>query len=289
MMNNETYFTQLQTAPIARGLHYWEKGSGPTLLFLHGALSNGFTFRKILPELSLNFHCITLHLPLGGHQIPVGKTNSLSPSGITALIRDFLHYKGINQVTIFANDTGGAYAQIFTARYPDVVASLVLSNCEVMDVFPPPKFAYLRYAVRILGFTSLMGKLFSIKSLLTHPAVMGTLSLHLTCDEIAAGYLHPFVHNREIRKDFARVCRHWHPKHTMEAARLLNDFDKPVLVLWGDRDEKLFPRKQMEKLLTVFPHATWETINNAKTYIQEDAPEQTIKAIQLFLLKGFPL
>lgn len=282
-MKQEDYFKQLQTAPIDRGLQYWENGSGQPVLFLHGALSNGYTYRKILTELSQSFHCLALHLPLGGHQLPLSKDVELSPSGIAALIQAFLHFKAIQQVTIIANDTGGAYAQVFTALHPEMVSSLVLSNCEVMDVFPPQKFAYLKCAVRIPGFTFLMAKLFSINSWLTHPAVMGSLSLTLTREELASGYIHSFVKNAGIRKNFADVCRHWHPKHTLEAANLLQDFDKPVLVLWGDQDNGLFPRQQMEKLLQVFPHAKWQTIFNAKTYIQEDAPEQVIAAIQTFL------
>lgn len=285
-MKSEDYFRQLKIAPIDQGLNYWENGNGQVLLFLHGALSNGFTFRKILPELSCSFHCIALHLPLGGHQIPLSKDVVLSPSGIAVLIKKFLEFKKIDQVTIFANDTGGAYAQVFTSLYPDMVASLILSNCEVMDVFPPPKFTYMKYAVRIPGFTFLMAKLFSIKSWLTHPLVMGDLSLNLTNEELSVGYIHSFVKYSGIRKDFARACIHWHPKHTLNAANILQHFNKSVLILWGNLDHQLFPRQQMEKLLHIFPYTKWETIKNAKTYIQEDAPEQTVKAIQTFMMQN---
>lgn len=284
MMQFETYFKHLQTAPVDNGLHYWEQGCGtPTLLFLHGALGNGFTFRKVITELSNHFHCLVLHLPLGGHHIPLSPSADLSPQGIAALICSFLQFKGLSQVHIVANDTGGAYAQVFTAIYPDMVSSLILSNCEVKDIFPPPKFAYLKHAVRVPGFTFLMARLFSITSLLTHPAVMGSLSCTLTNEVLASGYIHSFVKHAAIRNDFARACRHWHPKHTIAAATLLQGFSKPVLVLWGNKDHYLFPLQQMQKLLDIFPQAQWETIYNAKTYIQEDAPEQTITAIRHFI------
>src|SRR5690606_37357893 len=151
-MNTQDYFKQLQTAPIDNGLQYWESGKGQTLLFLHGALCNGFTFRKIITALSNSFHCIALHLPIGGHHIPLSRNAQLSPTGIAGLIGAFMRFKNIAQVHIVANDTGGAYAQVFAALHADKIASLILSNCEADDVFPPPKFAYLRYAVRIPGF-----------------------------------------------------------------------------------------------------------------------------------------
>lgn len=284
MMQFETYFKHLQTAPVDNGLHYWEQGCGtPTLLFLHGALGNGFTFRKVITELSNHFHCLVLHLPLGGHHIPLSPSADLSPQGIAGMIFSFLRFKDIDKVHIVANDTGGAYAQVFTATYPDMVGTLILSNCEVKDVFPPPKFAYLKYAVRIPGFTFLMARLFSLTRLLTHPAVMGSLSCTLTNNCLAEGYIHSFVTQAAIRKDFARACRHWHPKHTIAAANRLLHFPRPVLILWGNEDKELFPKQQMEKLLQIFPHAAWQTIYNAKTYIQEDAPEQTITAIRHFI------
>lgn len=282
-MSYKNYAEQLQIAPINRGLHYVEYGNGPTLLFLHGALSNGFTFRKVLSGLSNSFHCIALDLPLGGHSIPLSDDAVLSPSGIAGLVAEFIDFKKVKKVHLIANDTGGAYAQIFAASYPEMVASLTLSNCEVKEVFPPAKFVYLRYAVRIPGFTFLMAKLFNIESWLSHPAVMGALSITLTNENIAQGYLYSFVRNRGVRKDFAKACKYWRPRYTLEAARQLQHFQKPVLVLWGEKDVNLFPRKQMEKLLDIFPQAKWETIRDSKTYVQEDAPAQTIQAIQSFI------
>lgn len=269
----------MKVAPVDKGLHYWESGSGPVLIMLHGALANGFTFRKMLADLSRSFRCIALHLPLGGHHIPLSKAADLSPRGIAAMMAAFMELKGIGQAHFLANDTGGAYVQVFTSVYPEKVASLILSNCEVDNVFPPPRFVYLRYAVRVPGFTFAMARLFSVKSWLKHPSVMGALSFAVTRDELAKGYIASFVNNSGIRKDFAKACRHWHPTHTITAAKSLQQFKKPVLVLWGEKDELLFPRSQMEKLLQIFPHAKWELIRNSKTYIQEDGTEQTVQAI----------
>lgn len=285
MITHEQYFGNLQTAPVDNGIQYWEKGKGQTLLFLHGALSNGYTWRKILPALSESFHCIALHLPLGGHHISLSNHADLTPSGIADLICRFLKTKEIGQVVIVANDTGGAYAQVFASLYPEMTDSLVLSNCEVTDYFPPPQFVYLRYAVRIPGFTWLMGKLFGINSLLTLPGIMGNLSFSLKKRDIAEGYVLDFVSDKGVRNDFAKACRHWHPAHTLKAAELLKDFRAPVLILWGEQDKQLFPEHQMRKLLEVFPHAQWKSVSHAKTYIQEDAPAQTAAVILEFLRK----
>ena len=47
---------------------------------------------------------------------------------------------GLDQVDVVANDTGGAVAQVFAARYPHRIRTLTLTNCDVHDNFPPEAF-----------------------------------------------------------------------------------------------------------------------------------------------------
>nr|WP_246860044.1 alpha/beta hydrolase [Rhodococcus opacus] len=47
---------------------------------------------------------------------------------------------GLSKVDVVANDTGGAVAQIFAARHPDMLSSLTLTNCETHDNVPPKAF-----------------------------------------------------------------------------------------------------------------------------------------------------
>lgn len=282
MRTYSDYSVSLRTAPIDQGLSYWEKGEGPVLLFLHGALANGYTWRKVLPDLSSSFRCIALHLPLGGHDIPLSRAADLSPAGIAGLIHRFLQHKQISRLILVSNDTGNAYAQVYASLYPESLRALIFSNGEVSDVFPPPAFTYLRYAVKLPLFSFLMGKLLSRPSSLTRPGAFGHLSLRVRQEELSQGYIYTFVRQAGIRRDFSRAARHWHPSHTLRAASLLRGFRAPVLILWGDQDTHLFPRAVGEKLLEVFPGARWVDIPGASTYIQEDAPEATIEAIADF-------
>jgi pimeloyl-ACP methyl ester carboxylesterase len=283
MLSYSTYAQSLRTAPLDNGLQYWEAGEGPVLIFLHGALSNGYTWRKVLPALSQSFRCIALHLPLGAHRIALSTSVDLSPKGIAGLLHDFVAYKKIDSFTLVANDTGGAYAQVYASLYPKAINGMILSNCEVQDVFPPPAFVYMRYAVRIPFFTFLMSKLFQTSSLLKHSSVLGKLSIQATSKELAEGYVQSFVKDVQIRKNFRRAARYWHPSYTIEAAEKLKNFSAPILILWGDQDTQLFPKPVGQKLLNIFPHAQWQDIENARTYIQEDAPEQVVKFIKIFI------
>ena len=47
-------------------LKYRERGSGPPLVFVHGAAVNGDLWRKVVPELGGEHRCITLDVPSAG-------------------------------------------------------------------------------------------------------------------------------------------------------------------------------------------------------------------------------
>ena len=46
----------------------------------------------------------------------------------------------IDAVDLVANDSGGLTAQLFLAKYPARVRSLLLTNCDVDENSPPPQF-----------------------------------------------------------------------------------------------------------------------------------------------------
>lgn len=272
-----------QFAKIKDGIHYIDEGNGIPILFIHGTLSNANTWRKIIPQLSKKYRCIAIDLPIGGHLIPLSNPVDLSPLGIALIIKDFLKYLNIEKTIIVSNDTGGAYAQVFASLYPENIDKLIFSNCEVLDVFPPSKFKYLTKAVKIPGFTFLLGQSFKIKSLLTSNLMMGLLSNKVTEDELSELYLKPFIENRGVRNNFAANVKTWSPKYTIEAAEKLKTFKFPVLILWGEDDTKLFPLKLAHQLKSVFQNAELIIIPNSKTYIQEDQPEMTIREIVQFI------
>ena len=64
----------------------------------------------------------------------------LSLNGLAALLDELCERLGLAQVDVVANDTGGAVAQVFAARYPDRIRTLTLTNCDVHDNFPPEAF-----------------------------------------------------------------------------------------------------------------------------------------------------
>ena len=55
------------------------------------------------------------------------------------MVAEVLDALGIDKIDLVANDSGGAIAQIFAAHHPQRLRSLVLTNCDVHDGWPPPQ------------------------------------------------------------------------------------------------------------------------------------------------------
>ena len=68
------------------------------------------------------------------------------------------------------------------------------------------------------------------------------------------------------------------PTYTLDAATKFGAFDKPVLIAWGVRD-RFFPLAEGERLAAAFPRGQLERIDNARTFVQMDAPERLAELI----------
>ncbi|MHA7964272.1 alpha/beta fold hydrolase [Paenibacillus sp. CAU 1782] len=254
-------------------IRYIDQGEGQPILFLHGALSNSNTWRKVIPVISRHYRCIVPDLPLGAHSIPLNSAADLTPRGIASLIKQFIDEIGTHEVVVVGNDTGGAYGQVFTTMYPSSVVRLVLCNTDAFEIFPPKAFAALQAGINVPGFTWLMSRLFHIKPFLKSPMALGLLSHSLTKEQLSELYIRSFIVQKGVRSDFVKVAKGWSPEITLQAAQKLTHFHQPVLVLWGTDDEKLFPLELGHRVFRIFPNASLKLVEGSLTYVQEDQPD----------------
>lgn len=211
--------SQLKKVKLSCGtLEYLDAGEGPPLLLLHGVLVNSSNWDRVLGALSQRYRCVAPTLPLGAHRIPFGANADLTPPAVADTLREFMDALGLEQVVLVGNDTGGAYAQVFTAKYPHRVSGLVLSSCDALEVFPPPQFSSLKKAINLPLFTDFLALVFRVKPLLTSRWVLGLLSLKLTGREIFEKYLKYFVQDKNVRGDFKKVVCGLSPHYTQTAA-----------------------------------------------------------------------
>src|SRR6266850_1058947 len=131
----ERRFAELPVGRVA----YVERGRGQATLFVHGHPLNGFQWRGAIEQLHARRRCIAPDaMGMGFTQTPEGQMISpVAQATMLAMLLDTLHVEAADFV---ANDSGGLVAQLFLAKYPQRVRTLLLTNCDVDKNSPPPQF-----------------------------------------------------------------------------------------------------------------------------------------------------
>jgi pimeloyl-ACP methyl ester carboxylesterase len=272
-----------QSVDLSAGrIHFRERGSGRPVVFVHGLLVNGDLWRAVVPAIAgAGFRCLTPDLPLGSHSEPMRTDADLKPPHLAGLIAEFLAALDLDDVVLVANDTGGALTQLVMTQHPQRIGAVVLTNCDAFERFFPPLFQYLRVLPRIPGSLSLMAQTMRSRALQRMPMAFGRLTHKPIDPAVMASYTLP-VRRPGIRRDVAKVLRGVNKRYTLEAAKALPHFDKPVLFAWGV-DDGSFRIAEAQRLADVLPNARVLPIENSRTFVAEDQPDVLAKAIVEFL------
>jgi pimeloyl-ACP methyl ester carboxylesterase len=274
----------MREVELRRGpVRYRDVGDGPVVVLLHGLLVSGTLWRKVVPMLSGRFRCIVPDLPLGAHTAPMRADADLSPAGIAAHLAEFLDALDLREVTLVANDTGGAIAQLLVARHPERVARLVLTPCDAFEVFPPPLFAYLRHIARVPGVLAAVGRsMLAVPALTRLPIAFGWIAKRPIDPSVVEAWIRPGARDRRIRRDLKKLLGQVSPEVTLQVARELHRFPRPVLIAWTPED-RLFPMALAHRLAGVFPDARVIEIADSHAFVPEDNPRALAGAIESFV------
>ncbi len=183
------------TLPAGR-IHYRERGAGPPVVFVHGLLVNADLWRAVVPAVAEGgLRCIAPDWPMGSHATAVPDAD-LSPPGLAALIASFLERLELHDVTVVANDTGGAITQILMTRHPERIGRVVLTSSDCFDRFFPPPFAFLPAVARLPGSLWALGQVTRIRALHRLPFTFGWVTKRPIPPAVVDSYLLPPVPDR---------------------------------------------------------------------------------------------
>jgi pimeloyl-ACP methyl ester carboxylesterase len=264
---------QARTVRLPAGeVRYFERGTGAPVVFVHGVLTNAELWRKVVPDVAAaGFRCLAPDLPLGSHDHPMRADADLSPVGNADVIADFLAALDLRDVTLVANDTGGALTQILLSRRPERVGRVVLTPSDCFEYFFPPIFKALPPIARIPGSMAVLGQLLRIRALYPLPLLFGWVVKRPLPADVAQAYLAPLRKSAGVRRDLRKLLRDVHPRHTLAAAEALRTFDRPVLLAWATED-KLFPIRLAHRLAALLPDAKVVEVPDSYTFVSEDQP-----------------
>lgn len=262
-------FADLRFGRIA----YVERGAGKAALFLHGAPLNGFQWRGAIERLSAQRRCIAPDfMGLGYSEIP--EHQSLAADAQVAMLAAFLDALAIREVDVVASDSGGAVAQLFVARYPKRVRSLLLTNCDVEPDSPPPKVKPAIEMARAGTLAEATAKWLTDKALARSTfgaAVFRDPSRF--ADETIEYYVTPLVSTplRRAQYHAYHVALEPNPLAGIEAA--LKRSRVPVRIVWGAADD-IFAQEDADYLDRTFPNSRGiRRVPQAKLFFQEEFPD----------------
>ena len=222
----------------------------PAALFVHGVLVNADIWRNAIWDVADVRRCIAPDLRAHG-ATPVGDAD-LTLNGHAAMLDELCARLGLDQVDVVANDTGGAVAQVFAARFPQRIRTLTLTDCDVHDNFPPESFRPFVAMAETGEFAPLVlamaGDLEAARSEAGYG--MGYAKPGELPDELLTSYMGAFV--ADGAKGLERFLTTPSADELVAVEPLLAELQAPTQVAWGTADS-FFETSWAERLRAMIP------------------------------------
>ena len=271
-----------QTLPLPAGrLHYVDEGprTADPILCLHGNPTWAFHYRRLIAE-SRPFHRVVAfdHMGMGLSDRPPEFSYALADHVKNAVA--FVDSLDLQKITLVVHDWGGAIGMGLALARPDRIARITVMNTAAFLIPKLPK----RIAICRAGF---LGE-FITRGLngFARAATKMTTSVPLHPD-VRAGYLAPYSSWRRrigiwnFVRDIPMEPAHRSRTTLAKIDEGLTSLQKPVQILWGERDWCFTPRFR-EEWQARFPNAYVHKFDDAGHYLIEDEPDGVIARIRDF-------
>ena len=280
-MDIATFHASRRFAEVKSGrIAYFEKGQGPAALFVHGVPLNGYHWRHVIDRVQHRRRCIAIDL-MGLGYSEIAPSQDVSFTAQARMIAEVLDATGIEQVDLVGNDSGGAIAQIFAANYPGRLNSLILTNADVHDGWPPPQVLPLMERARNGTLAGIFQPLLERPDLARErygrgepvPLFRSYADPSVLTDEVIRLYLQPLLSSKHRIEAFQRYWLGFDNKHTVAIYPALKTLQVPTLIVWGLKDF-FFDKKWAYWLKDTIPGAKRVVeVEDARLFFPEDRPD----------------
>ena len=186
----------------------------------------GDLWRKVVPLLADDHRCIAPDSPLGAHTHPLRDDADLSLPGLARIVADFLDALDLNDVTVVANDTGGAVTHRSWVATPiGIVRSC--SRPVTRSCIPAGAATLPEAGVADTGALAAIAHSVRFKPIQRLPLAYGWTTKAPVDREIMRSYTTPIGTIKGTRRDLQRLLRAVDTRYTHDAAESLRTFYKP--------------------------------------------------------------
>jgi len=255
-------------SPVGRGLD--------VALFLHGFPLNSYQWRGAIDRLSSHRRCIAPDF-MGLGYTQVAENQSVTPAAQVEMLATLLARLSIDSVDLVANDSGGAVAQLFLLRHPQLVRTLLLTNCDVEPDSPPPALQPVLELARAGKFADeWLAPWVADKELARSAQGIGGMTFtypQRLADETIDYYLSPLVATPRQKATLHEYAKGLDPNPLAGIESQLRKTTLPVKILWGTGDD-IFSQASPDYLHRVLPGSRGvRRIEGAKLFFPEEFPD----------------
>jgi pimeloyl-ACP methyl ester carboxylesterase len=278
IMDIATFHARRRFADVKSGrIAYFEEGQGQTALFVHGVPLNGYHWRNVIDRVQHRRRCVAIDL-MGLGYTEIAPAQDVSFTAQARMIAEVLDALGIEKVDLIGNDSGGAIAQIFAAHHPNRLTSLVLTNCDVHDGWPPPQVLPLIEHSRNGTLAPIFQPIVDRPDLARErhargepvPLFRSYADPSVLTDEIIRLYLQPLLSSKQRVEAFQRYWLGFDNGQTVAIHSALKSLEVPTLIVWGLKDF-FFDKKWAYWLKDTIPGARRVVeVEDARLFFPED-------------------
>jgi haloalkane dehalogenase len=257
-------------------------GRGSPLLLVHGFPLSGFTWRKVLPELSEHHTCYVPDLPGMGESEWTDATDFSFP-GQGRTLKTLVDRLGLEHYSVVAQDTGGTFARYLALLDDARLEKLVLINTEVPH-HRPPWIPLYQLLMAVPGALACFDVLLRARPFLRSGMGFGGCftDLRLLEGDFHEHVIQPLLRSSRRMEGMARYLRglKWGPVDALEQAHAR--IRMPVQLIWG-ADDPTFPVEYARRMVHQLPDARLVEIPGGRLLVHEEKPADVARAALDFL------
>jgi pimeloyl-ACP methyl ester carboxylesterase len=249
-------------------LRYAERGdrTGEKIVFLHAYVDSWFSFSRMLPLLSPEYHAFAPDQR--GHGNSDKPECCYAVDDYAADVDAFMEAVGIEEATLVCSSSASLIAQRVALDYPYRVSRLVLIGSPTTLV---NNEAVREAGKEMLALEDPISPEFVrefLESTIHHPVPEGFLSTLVT----------------ESLKVPARVWRDYLEGVvlTVDDTSRLGEIEAPTLILWGEQDAFL-EREEQQRRAAVIPDARLKVYPDTGHVVHWERPERVVRDLEAFM------
>ncbi|GAC1334058.1 MAG: alpha/beta fold hydrolase [Candidatus Dormibacteria bacterium] len=261
---------------------YYEAGSGPTLVLVHGIGGSGRTWKRVIPRLAERFHVVAPDLM--GHGASERLRGDYSLGAHASTVRDLMVKLGVERATIVGHSLGGGIAMVFAYQFPDRCERLVLVSSgglgsEVSILLRLLSLPGSEWVVPLGTAPWLTGAVSRVGG------VLGRVGFRLSpvADEIWQAYTS--LGSTSARLAFLATVREVvdiQGQRVSANDRLYLASQVPVLIVWGSRDN-IIPVAHGRAAHSEIPGSRLEVFEGVGHFAHSEEPERFTRLLEDFL------